>query len=185
MNAGLTVVYALSGVLAVVVAWLGYRDVHREGSFRRDQERIERIVQAALQPVQERQQDLNNRLERAAERQQDLQGELHDYVEKQAKVLDRLAVLETKTEVFWKSVAMDVARIIHSPDPARVHIDALLDAFMSGTISPGEAEELRGLLVKMRDWEPGDDIGFPVYAGEQVAAAILLRTMDHAMGVGT
>ena len=156
----LAVAYSISGVLATVIAWLAWRETHRGNLHARELEHIKAVVQVELKPLADKQQVL------------------HD------QVLERLARLETKVEVFWRSVAMDAAKIIHSPDPRRKHIDDLLDAFTGGTITREQAGELRKILVKMRDWEPGEDAGFPVYQGEQVAAAILLRTMDHAMGVG-
>jgi hypothetical protein len=57
---------------------------------------------------------------------------------------------------------------------------------MNGTLTPEEKTELRKTLISIRDWEPGGkEIGFPVYQGEQVAAALLLLTMEHAMSGGS
>lgn len=92
----------------------------------------------------------------------------------------KLTVLETKMDVFWRQVALDAAKILHQPDPARHRIDCLLEAFMEDTLSADEELELRKELVKIRNWEPGQDLGYPVHPGEQTAAAILLRTMEHA-----
>lgn len=95
---------------------------------------------------------------------------------------DRIIALETKVDVFWKNVALDVARVLHSPNPARAHVDELLEAFMEGRISHTERDELKDLLVYIRDYHPGDPSDFPVYPGDQVAAAILLQTIDLVGG---
>lgn len=96
----------------------------------------------------------------------------------------QLAVLETKVEPMWdnwRQLAIDVAKILHQPDPRRAHIDALLESLMADTLSAGEEAELRDYLVKIRNWEPGQDVGFPVHQGEQTAAAILLTAMSHVI----
>ena len=93
----------------------------------------------------------------------------------------RLYVLETKMELFWRSVAIDSAKILHQPDARRSHIDKLLEALMADKLTEQGEAELRGYLVKIRNWEPGVDVGFPVHPGEQTAAAILLATMNHVL----
>jgi hypothetical protein len=96
-------------------------------------------------------------------------------------VKDRTAVLETKVELWWKSVAMDAAKILHQPDPARAAVDKVLEAFMAGTLTKAQENELRGYLRIIRDYEPGQQTPFPIHNGEQTAAAILLSTMEHAL----
>jgi len=90
---------------------------------------------------------------------------------------DRITVLETKMDVFWRNVGVELARVLHSPNPARAHVDALLEALTEGRLTPVEREELKGLLQYIRDYHSGDKSDFPIYAGDQVAAAILLQTM--------
>lgn len=90
-----------------------------------------------------------------------------------------IGVLKTQVEVFWRSVALDAAKIIHSPDPARRHVDVLLEALTEGTLTIEEDIELRKLLVVIRNWEPGHTAGFPIRDGEQGQAALLLRTMKY------
>lgn len=97
-------------------------------------------------------------------------------------LMRKMDVLETKMEVFWRSVAIDAAKVLHSPHPARAHVDALLEALMDGTITEDGKTELRELLEYMRDYHYGDPSpsDFPIYPGDQVAAVILLRTMEYA-----
>lgn len=180
--AALTIVGTLAGILATLVVWLGYRETHRISVRERGVEEIRNIVRDEVKTFATKQQELSNRADAIAIQQSEHTQELHEINDKMGRILDRLAILETKIEVFWKSVAMDAAKIIHSPDPRRAHIDALLEAFMDGTITSDQVIELRKILAFLRDWEPGTPADFPVYTGEQVAAAILLRTMDHAMG---
>lgn len=190
-SALISILTALAGIMAPAIGWLAWQETHRGNLRDREVERIKSVVQAALEPVTAKQYELdtwlretNTRLDQCVSRQDQLSRDLRDYAEKQDRVLERLVRLETQTEVFWKSVAMDAAKIIHSPDPARQHIDVLLEAFMDGTITPEQQAELRKILLIMRDWEPGAETDFPVYPGEQVAAAILLRTMEYALSGG-
>jgi hypothetical protein len=92
-----------------------------------------------------------------------------------------VAVLKSQVEVFWKAVALDAAKILHQPDPARAQMDHLLEALVEDILTPEEELQLRKYLVAVRNWEPGQDAGFPVSPGEQTAAAILLRTMEHVI----
>jgi hypothetical protein len=96
-----------------------------------------------------------------------------------APIDTRLCVIETKMELFWQRIAIDMAKTLHHPEPSRVQVDALLDNFMAGHLNDEDSEELRGYLEVIRDWEPGHPAPFTIFQGEQVAAAILLHTMEH------
>jgi len=178
----LTLVIAIGGLLGVIVTWLAYRETHRVGVIEKGDAHIKAIVQAEMKPLTDEQQELRNTLKQLAERQTQAQDQIDSNTQQVGRILDRLAILETKTEVFWKTVAMDAAKIIHSPDPRRKHIDDLLEAFMAGSLTGSQEHELRLILESIRDFEPGPEpstLTFPVYPGEQIAAAILLRTMEH------
>lgn len=181
MTIVLAVVSTIAGALATLAVWLGYRETRRTATRKKNVDEIRGIVREEIKVFVDKQQELSNRTDNVVAQQSKQTQELHDLTDKMGRVLDRLAVMETKIEVFWKSVAMDAAKIIHSPDPRRASIDALLDSFMNGTIKQEEVVKLKNILVILRDWEPGVPSDFPVYPGEQVAAAILLRTMDHAI----
>ena len=166
-------------MLALLVSYLAYRQTHTDLTGKRDDARIKSIVHAETEAIAARQLELSAQLENLVAQQAQLMQDIRTQNDRIGTMLDRLAVLETKTEVFWRSVAMDAAKIIHSPDPRRKHIDELLDAFMNGKITPDQEAELRNVLEVMRDYEPGvTRLTFPVYPGEQIAAAILLRTLD-------
>jgi hypothetical protein len=95
-------------------------------------------------------------------------------------VATELAVLKAQVLLYWQGTALDSASVIHQPDPRRRHIDDLIDALRDESITPGQLAELRKYLETIRDWEPGQDVGFPVLQGEQASAVQLLNTMAHA-----
>lgn len=99
-------------------------------------------------------------------------------------LLASLTGLETKMDIVWegqKQIALDAAKVLHHPEPERHEVDHLLDAFTNDTLTEEEEVQLRKALVAIRDWEPGRDVGFPVYQGEQMSAAILLRLMNSVI----
>lgn len=96
---------------------------------------------------------------------------------------ERVTIVETKMEVFWREIAGDMARVLHHPEPSRKRVDDLLDILMADTLTKDECKELSGYLEIIRDWEPGQPAPFKIFPGEQVAAAILLHTMKNLMEV--
>lgn len=92
----------------------------------------------------------------------------------------QVSVLEAKVELFWRGLAADSARVLHHPHPQRARIDELLEAWGDRPLEFQEKEELRGYLESIRDHEPDQDVGFPVYAGEQASAVAFLNTMKLA-----
>lgn len=164
----------LGGSYAGVMSYLDSRGARRkEGRTRA----IAGMVQEGVRPLT----DAQARLEGEAAA---LVAECHrltQVVEHNSVTLsglsDRVVALETKMEVFWRNVGVALAGVLHSPDPARAHVDALLEALMEGRITDPEREELRGLLRYIKDYHPGDRSDFPIHGGDQVAAAILLETM--------
>ena len=89
--------------------------------------------------------------------------------------------LTTKVEPLWQALvqgALHNAEVLHHPDPERAEIDALLDHFKENTLTGDEELQLRRYLVQIKNWEPGQDLGFPVYDSEPSAAANLLSMLD-------
>lgn len=182
----LGIVSALTAVILAAIGWLTYRDAHRGSVENADVAKIKAMIQAELRPLAEQVHDLKSQSDAVAARQIQQQQDTRELSEKQGRILDRLAVIETKIEVFWKAVAMDAAKIIHSPDPRRAVVDNLIEEFQRaadghGVMPTEDYDKLREILLFMRDWEPGMKSDFPIYPGEQFAAAVLLRTMDHAL----
>lgn len=87
-----------------------------------------------------------------------------------SRLAERITVLETKVDVFWKKVAYDAASILHSPHTPE--LDRLLEAFQAGTLSPEDSAELiRRLEVIVSSREASS-------AGARVAAMIILRVLE-------
>lgn len=83
------------------------------------------------------------------------------------------------TDAWWRKSAYDAATILHHPEPSRFRVDALLDVFKTGTITKAEIDELKRNLQIIVTYEEGHPSPFKVFPGEQVAASILLNTIDH------
>lgn len=91
-------------------------------------------------------------------------------------VESRTALLESKMEVFWRNVAFDVSKILHSPHPGWENLDALLEKFRDETISSGEMAALEDHLRAIVDgqWKSSE-----VSRADQVAASLLLRAIEQ------
>src|ERR1700749_4693010 len=95
----LTIFLVITGLIAAVVGWLAYRDTHRVNIDNTDAAKIKSIVDSslaeALKPVKEKIGDQNT----------------------------RTSVLETQVNLLWANLQKDMAKILHSPDPRRAHVD--------------------------------------------------------------
>lgn len=93
-----------------------------------------------------------------------------------AALASRTTLLESKMEVFWRNVAFDVSKILHSPHPGWENLDALLEKFRGGTITAAEMAEMEEQLRDMVDgrWVPAE-----VTRADQVAASLLLRAIEQ------
>lgn len=91
-------------------------------------------------------------------------------------VESRTALLESKMEVFWRNVAFDVSKILHSPHPGWGDLDTLLEKFRDQAIDSGEMAALEDHLRAIVDgrWEPSE-----VSRADQVAASLLLRAIEQ------
>jgi hypothetical protein len=141
---------------------------------------VKGLVHTEIEPLLLHRTSVDGQIAALAGQLGQLSADLAKMHDRQGTVLDRITVLETKIDVFWKNVALDVARVLHSPNPARAHIDELLEAFMDGHLEPAQRANLKTILTEIRDYHQGDPSAFPIYPGDQVAAAILLQTMDLA-----
>lgn len=165
---------ALVGVATgVLMFWQWIRDRHKKF--------IETTVEEELVKALEKfSADFMSRIEGVIREKVD--SAYHRIKEEFLDQLDRkVTVMETKVDVIWQRISIDMARVLHHPEPNRLRVDELLEVLMSGTLTETEAEELRGYLEVIRDWEPGVPAPFTVFQGEQVAAAILLHTMAYVV----
>jgi hypothetical protein len=91
-------------------------------------------------------------------------------------IATRVSVLESKMDVFWKNVALDVSKILHSPHEGWEDLDSLLERFRAETITRAEMADLETQLRDMVEgrWVPAD-----VTRADQVAASLLLRAIEQ------
>lgn len=180
----LTAFYEIASVAfafgACVVAYLSYRH-SRNRAGRKDSEAQFRAIAAAV--TSEAADHLASRLaalEVTVKETRELAGRIDSQGPAVlAAVAVRVSVLESKMDVFWKSVALDASKILHSPHPGWEHMDALLEKFQDEALSPGEMSDLEGQLRHMVDgtWEPGE-----VTRADQVAASLMLHAIEQARG---
>jgi hypothetical protein len=172
-------VVGAAGAAAAVMTYFMSRGTLHEGKQRKA---TQELVHGEIEPLLMHGTSVDGQITTLAAQLSQLSADIAKLHDRQGAVIDRITVLETKMEVFWKNVALDVARVLHSPNPERAHVDELLEAFMEDNLSPAERHDLRRLLVEIRDYHHGDPSDFPIYPGDQVAAAILLQTMDLVQG---
>lgn len=88
---------------------------------------------------------------------------------------ERITVLETKVEVFWKFLEENIAKILHSPHTPE--IDALLDKLIDGKdIQKEEMIKLKNLLE--------DDLAKNIgQKRDAVAMAILIARLEQRLAV--
>lgn len=145
---------AIASVAAVVVAYAAFRYSARKDRNQADTDAIRVMIDQALAPLKDT----------------------------LAKSSERTSILETQMDIVMIGVKKDMAKVIHSPDPRRAHIDYLMDKIVNDEpMSADEESETRRVLKVIMMYEPGHspDPGFPVKDGEQAAAAWLLRTLDY------
>lgn len=178
MNAWVVIGSASGLAGAIVAVFALWHSTRRESAEDRTRA-MAQAISSGLAPVSARMDLLDARIVGNNDKITDLVNADSRMADRLGTVISRVEVLDTKMEVFWKSVALDAAKILHSPNPARRHVDELLEELMNGTITATRKRELRGILEHVRDYHPGDPSDFPIYPGERVAAAILLRTMEY------
>jgi hypothetical protein len=145
---------ALGSVGALLIAYLAYRQSNKKDKQQIDADSIKTAITIALTPLQD---SLNS-------------------------AGTRTAVLETKVDMLWSNLQKDMAKLLHSPDPRRAHIDYLMDKIIHDqSLTPHEENDLREILKTIMNYEPGHspDPGFPIRDGEQTQAAFLLRSLDY------
>lgn len=102
---------------------------------------------------------------------------LHDRITKLAtEMTGRAVALETKVELFWRSVSLPAAAVLHSPHPEHARRDALLESLMAGRLDVVEAAELARMVEEIRA-DPA------VPAVEQLAAGAVLGYLAAKFGL--
>lgn len=89
-------------------------------------------------------------------------------------------ILETKMEVFWRNMAVDVANVLHSPHEGWRGLDILLEKFRDETITDTEMSDLTAMLRMIVDGSFAELM--TVSRADQVAASLLLRAIEVTRG---
>jgi hypothetical protein len=94
----------------------------------------------------------------------------------------RIAILESKMDVFWRNVAFDVSKILHSPHEGWEELDALLEKFRA-SLRAGEPmtdPEMASLETQLRDMVEGRFAApAEVTRADKVAASLMLRAIEQ------
>lgn len=174
----LEVAVGIMSIIAAFATWFGWRESHSDRTKQSRLAEVNSVVSSSLHPYEVRLTSIEMSAQHTADT---IEASITRAMQ---PLLERMSSMESKMDFMWgtqKQLALDAAKILHQPDPRRAHVDRLLEAFMDDTLTSEEETELRKYLVTIRNWEPGMDVGFPVHPGEQTAAAILLRTLPHAL----
>ena len=86
-----------------------------------------------------------------------------------AGIHDSISRMETKIDVFWKSIENMIVKQLHHPLPQFAKRDKLLDKFKDKTITIGELNQLKGML-SCTPIKKGDP--------EALAAVLLIARID-------
>lgn len=169
-------------LLLGLITYMQWRENHGDRLRSKMDAVIKSVVSDETKPLASSITDHTARLGQLVDHLGRIEGLIKDVSTSQRKTSDEMIEVRTRLTMFGSAVeqlAMNAAKNLHQPNPLRAHVDHLLEAFMEGTLTPEERIELRKVLVKIRNFEPsGEPLEFPVYPGEQTAAAILLSTMD-------
>lgn len=171
---------------SVAVAYIQYRDNHRTNENHDLHELIREIAQEVAtqsnEPLKTLIADHTTRLTQTGDRLNRVEDLMKGNSTDLRSAIDTMNKMGVKVDMYWttlETLAINAAKGLHQPDPRRARIDHLLEAFMEGTLTAEERIDLKKLLVLIRNYDPGTShLNFPVYPGEQTAAAILLSTMD-------
>jgi hypothetical protein len=169
-------------VLVSAIAYVQWRENHADRAGSKMDVKIRNLVHEVVKPLEDRVGNNSIRLTQSGDRLNRIEDLLKIISTDQRSFADTMAQMGVKVDMYWhtlEALAMNSAKGLHQPDPRRARVDALLEAFMEGTLTPGERIELKKLLVKIRNYEPGaPPLEFPIYPGEQTYAVILLSTID-------
>ena len=156
-----------------------WRDTHSSRRKKDRQEEIDLRIGAMCVPVKEDLKNIHSVLEELPVRRAiELKAALHEALE---PIRHSLAELATKVEPLWQALvagAIHNAEVLHHPDPERAELDGLIDHFKANTLTSDEELLFRRYLNAIKNWEPGQDVGFPVYDSEPSAAANLLSMLE-------
>lgn len=110
-----------------------------------------------------------------------LRSEVRGLTAQESAIDSRTSLLESKMEVFWRNVAFDVSKILHSPHAGWEDLDALLEKFRAASDGgpPLSSGEMADLETQLRDMVEGRWVPADVTRADQVAASLLLRAIEQ------
>lgn len=156
---------------AAVVSYVAYRYSRRKDSADAMMIAVKQAIADAVLPVKAKLGELEQEFRRLA-RGGEAAGKLATLVDGLRRDMDSLAglvprvsVLESKIEVFWRNVAYDAAKILHSPHPERAELDSLLEQLDADEITAEGSERLQVMLREVMHQ--------PAIISDKVAALIL------------
>jgi len=183
MEAAITgIVLAVVAIISLTVAIHQYRLNHSDHDDAKLRKTIKEVAHEVNEPINVSITAHTVTLTQHGDRLNRIEDLLKDNSADVKALLEALSKMGVKVDMYWntlESLAMNAAKGLHQPDPARNRIDYLLEAFTEGTLTADERTELKKFLVQIRNYEPSSPpLEFPVHPGEQTFAAILLSTMD-------
>ena len=179
----LSICLAVGTGLGSVGTYAGWRETHSDRVISKRTAETRAMIEAALAPITGELNSIHAKID-ADGTQQTLiiKTVLSETLE---PMRDQLSTLNTKVEPLWTALinmGINQTNVLHQPDPRRAEIDGLLeelqDELTNGhMMSQPDYSKLRMFLNKIKTWEPGTDLGFPVLPAEPTSAAILLSVM--------
>ncbi len=163
----LQILTSVSALLAVIVAFAAFMYSRRRDTSLDNEKRIQGMVNSATEKIRE---DFSaDKLTSA-----DVRSRLDRIERITEKTVPRLDVLEAKIDVFWRNVAYDAARILHSPHPDRAELDTLLEAFQENKLDPSGMKNLIRKLEEVKQNRNGKFTN-----GDRMAAIVLLNVINQ------
>lgn len=177
-----SIIITVVAVLSLAVAFHQYRLNHSDQVSAHLRATILSVVNEALQPIKDMLSLHTAQLTQHSDRDIRTEDSIKENSSRIRDLSEKITQQGVKVDMYWttlEQLAMNAAKGLHQPDPARAPLDALLESFIEGTLTASERIELKKYLVQIRNHEVnGPELDFPVQPGEQTFAAILLSIMD-------
>lgn len=94
-----------------------------------------------------------------------------------ARLTERVVVVETKVETFWSQVSLNMATILHRPHPGYEERDALIEKLQAGSMTLDEANELAEMLYRVIN-DPNEE------RAERAVSALLVSALGQLYDLG-
>lgn len=124
-------------------------------------------------PISELQRQMSTVLERVAP----VNATIVSLQQTDARLTERVVVVETKVETFWSQVSLNMATILHRPHPGYEERDALIEKLQAGTMTVEEANKLAEMLYKVIN-DPNEE------RAERAVSALLVSALGQIYDLG-